>query len=236
MEFDLAYILHCKPYRETSVLLSVLSKNHGKIACIAKGARQTKSSLKGLLQPFQLLSIKFQGRSEIKTLYHAEAEQKPLLFYGTKLFSALYLNELIYRLFEHDMIQEELFPLYHQTIVELENTACCEQLLRNFEYDLLNVLGFALTLDREQRNNCPIDNDQYYSYHADDGFSLCLNPTNLNRFPGSMLLQMAKRNFADKEVQHYAKRLFGLAIHNAFSHKPILSRTIFSRRILHEYS
>jgi DNA repair protein RecO (recombination protein O) len=128
------FILHRRPYRETSFLLDIFSLEWGKVSAVAKGIRGAKNDKKSLLQPFQSLQLSLAGKHELKNLHQVEALAPSLNLQGTRLFSAMYINELLNRLLTHDMPQAELFLLYHTTLHALAS----EQSLESLYYVSLN--------------------------------------------------------------------------------------------------
>ena len=94
--YQKAFVIHSRPYKETSLIVTFLSENNGKINAVAKGAKRKNSRLSGNLEPFQCLNIDFRGRSDLKTLYLAEPCEVFKDFKGSEnLYSAFYINELI---------------------------------------------------------------------------------------------------------------------------------------------
>ena len=92
------FVLHARPYRETSALVEAFTAEHGRVGLVAKGAKRARSRLARATQPFRPLQMAWSGRGELKTLTGAEPQGLGWHFTGTKLVSALYLNELLYRL------------------------------------------------------------------------------------------------------------------------------------------
>src|SRR5580693_2734969 len=95
-----AFILHHRPFRETSLLLDVFTEEHGKISLIAKGVRKHRSTLKALLQPFVPLLVSWQGKNELMNLVSVEAKGPPFQLRGDCLLSGLYVNELLVRVLQ----------------------------------------------------------------------------------------------------------------------------------------
>lgn len=104
-----AFVLHSRPWSETSLMLDVFTEESGRVRLVAKGARSKRSNLKGALQPFTPLLVRFGGRGEVKTLRSAEAVSLALPLSGITLYSGLYVNELISRVLEHETRFSELF-------------------------------------------------------------------------------------------------------------------------------
>ena len=104
-----AFVLHSRPWSETSLMLDVFTEESGRVRLVAKGARSRRSNLKGALQPFTPLLLRFGGRGEVKTLRSAEAVSLALPLSGITLYSGLYVNELLSRVLEHETRFSELF-------------------------------------------------------------------------------------------------------------------------------
>ena len=171
-----AYVIHQRPYRDSSALLEVFSESFGRCALVAKGIKRPKSKLRGLLQPFQPLLLSWISKSELGTLTDAELFQQPIQIKPKYLASAFYLNELILYLLHRDDPHDELFHSYHRAINNLQQLTGdnAEDLLwqanlRQFELILLQSIGYGLVLDHDVRSQSPIDVDAWYDYWLDHG-------------------------------------------------------------------
>lgn len=152
-----AYVIHSRPYRETSLIVDFFTENAGRISAVAKGVRRPKSPLKSLLQPFNALLISVVGKRELKTLTHVEATTLGSLLRGKRLLAALYLNELIFRALPRFDPHLALFKVYADVLLVLrESDDPIEPQLRYFELKLLADLGYALSLDVQAHSDLPI--------------------------------------------------------------------------------
>ena len=112
---DECFLLHQRPYSETSIIVDVFTRNNGKISLIAKGAKKPKSKFFGYLVPFHKLSITYSGRSELKTLTSIDRDLSSQTNTMTKTsYTLLYINELLIKLLPKDAIQVDLFLLYEK--------------------------------------------------------------------------------------------------------------------------
>jgi len=165
-----AFILHHRPFRDTSQILDVISHDHGKLSLVARGSRGVRSRLKGILRPFMPLSVSWVIKSDLGTLTGAEVHGAPLSLYGDALLSGFYINELILHFLHRHDPQPEIFDAYVQTIQALaaagDEVAPC---LRQFEIELLRQVGYALNLDYEYGSQQALDKEQYYDYRVEQG-------------------------------------------------------------------
>ena len=127
-----AFVLHSRPWSETSLMLDVFTEESGRVRLVAKGARSKRSNLKGALQPFTPLLLRFGGRGEVKTLRSAEAVSLALPLSGITLYSGLYVNELLSRVLEHETRFSELFFDYLHCIQSLAGAAWAPGVWRGF--------------------------------------------------------------------------------------------------------
>jgi len=120
IDFQPAYILHSRPYQESSLLLELFTQDFGRFAVIAKGVRRQKNHTRALLQAFVPLLISCSGRGELLVLKNYESKARLHLLFGKQLISALYVNELLMRLLHRFDAHETLFQVYANTLVALE--------------------------------------------------------------------------------------------------------------------
>lgn len=206
-------MLHAVPWRETSLVVELLTREHGRIGCVAKGAKRSGSRLRGVLQSFQPLQVSFSGRNELRTLTAADWLGGMALPQGDGLLCAFYLNELIVKLLPREDPHPQLFDGYAQALVSLGIEAPIEATLRRFEWLLLREIGYALDLasDAEQR---PIEPEARYALAPGRGF-LLTDRTEVGAFSGQTLRDMAEARYDSANTLAEAKRLnrFLLARH-----------------------
>jgi DNA repair protein RecO (recombination protein O) len=143
---EAAFILHTRPWRETSLIVDVLSRHHGRLGLVARGARRQASSLKARLVSFQPLHLSWFGKGALRTLHGAEWQGGGLNLRGHGLMCGFYLNELLLRLLPEGDPHETLFDHYQATLAQLNLQPDVEPVLRRFELDLLSELGYAQPL------------------------------------------------------------------------------------------
>ena len=227
-----AFVLHHRPYRETSVLLDLLTKEYGRIAAVARGVRQARSRLRPLLQPFVPLVVSWQGKSELMTLLVAESNGYPSRLQGSCLLSGLYLNELLMRVLPKYDAHPALYTIYENTLVELHRSALPQTALRLFEKKLLEELGYGLPFQYDAANKQEIMVERYYRFHPEQGFEQCeKQPTRLDHsviFSGKSLLAFAAEQLCDEESLRDAKRLMRLALAPLLGRSQLHSRKLYS--------
>jgi DNA repair protein RecO (recombination protein O) len=164
-----SFVLHSRPYRESSALLEVLSRQHGRIGLIARGARGARSRWKNLLQPFRPLLLSWSQRGELGTLTAAEQVAAPPTLTGEPLFCALYANELLVRFLQRSDPHAGLFDDYSRMLNALAGGQPSQPVLRLFEYHVLTAAGFGLQLDRDSSSGQVICADAWYLYQPESG-------------------------------------------------------------------
>lgn len=143
-----AWVLHVRPWRETSALVELLTRDHGRVGVVARGVQGARRQpLRAALQPLTLLSVDFAMRGELAQLAQAEALTPPLGLLGEALMAGFYLNELLIRLLPRQDANPGVFDRYGETIAELAGGGGVAWPLRRFERDLLLALGVAPAFD-----------------------------------------------------------------------------------------
>lgn len=141
-----AFLLHRRSYRETSLLLDVLTPDFGLCRLIAKGALRSRGSRFALLQPFVPLSLSWAGRSELPVLCGAESRDRAFSLERKALFCGLYMNELLLRLLPAHDPHSGIFSLYEESLRRLDAGEPLDGTLRFFELALLDEIGYGLAL------------------------------------------------------------------------------------------
>jgi DNA repair protein RecO (recombination protein O) len=166
-----AFVLHRYDWSESSLILDVFTRHHGRIALVAKGAKRPSSSFRPVLLPLQALRIAFGGDAEIRTLKAAEWAGGQVMPVGDALLSGYYLNELLLRLLARDDPHAELFDAYTGVVQVLasEHGEALQAALRSFELLLLRETGVLPTLDAQTMTLEPLDREGRYTLVAEGG-------------------------------------------------------------------
>lgn len=222
-----AFVLHRRPWRETSLLLDLFAQTSGRLSLIAKGARSKKSALKGTLQPFTPLLVQFSGNGTVKTLLRAEAVSTGLPLSGRALYSALYLNELLSRVLEQEIQFPALFFDYLACLQTLAaDNGSVEPALRQFELALLEHLGYGTDFLHCAASEQPVADEMTYRYHNKTGFIASLIIDQYS-FTGRQLNALAQRQFPDSDSLKAARRFTRMALKPLLGNKPLKSRELF---------
>ncbi|MFT0213141.1 DNA repair protein RecO [Pseudomonas sp. F1_0610] len=216
-----AYVLHSRPYKESSALVDLFTEQ-GRMRAVLRGARSQKGSQ---IRPFSLLEIELKGRGELKNIAQHASMGPLLLLQGTTLFCGLYLNELLVRLLALEDPQPIIFQQYQSSLIALANNYPVEPLLRTFEWRLLEQLGYGFSLTHDAQG-ATIDATLWYALVHDTGFVMQaqLKP---GAFKGEDLLALAQAQWQDKRTLIVAKRLMRQALAPLLGTKPLASRELF---------
>ncbi|WP_440995563.1 DNA repair protein RecO [Arhodomonas sp. SL1] len=225
-----AYVLHRRPYRDTSLLLECFSRDHGRVGLIARGARRPRSRLSGVLQAFQALTLSWQGRGELATLTDAELAGPPRHLQGTRLISGLYANEILLRTTARNDPHPTLFERYVALVTALAVDAGSEgALLRIFERDLLASLGYGLSLERD-RDGRPVVPQGYYGYDPGTGLYPISGERGEAVIGGRVLLGLASGEPA-AAASAEARALMRRALAPYLGERPLYSRSLYRQRL-----
>jgi DNA repair protein RecO (recombination protein O) len=166
-----AFVLHRYDWSESSLILEVLTRHHGRIALVAKGAKRPSSNFRPVLLPLQPLRLAFGGDAEIRPLKSAEWGGGQVMPTGDALLSGYYLNELLLRLLARDDPHPRLFDAYAATVQVLggENGAALQPALRAFELLLLREIGLLPSLDVQTATLAPVDDAELYTLRPEAG-------------------------------------------------------------------
>jgi len=169
-----AYVLHARPYRETSLLLECLTRDHGRLGVVARGVRRERARVqRAQLEPFQPLALDLMLRGELATLRGADPAGAPRRLIGDAGLAGLYLNELVVRLTGRQDPLPDLFDAYERTLPRLAGFGPLAWHLRRFERDLLDAIGYALQLEVEADSGEPLAPEGWYRYQVEHGPVAC---------------------------------------------------------------
>ncbi len=234
-----AYLLHQRSFRETSVIVDLLTETEGRVSAVCKGVRgggKKASSMRSILQPFSELSVQWTGKTELKSLRLVETVATAPRLSQYRLYAALYLNELLVRLFQPGESHMGLFENYSHAVNDLSLSNEAEQgsteiPLRRFELKLLSVLGFGIDFSFEANTGEDINGSRHYLFESDVGFTE-VDPVDKkigrSGIKGDILLALHRQDLSDPLVRKIAKKIIREALAPHLGGRPLKSRELYA--------
>lgn len=227
-----AYVLHRRPYRETSLIIQLFTKTHGLVSVLARGVRGTKAKNTGLYEPFVPLLVSWSGRSDLMTLTQTELSGTQYTLGGRSLVTALYLNELLIKLIKPRDPHEAVFLKYQDTLAAIANDKQVQLALRCFEKALLAEIGYGLTLTETVEGES-VSEFSYYRFEPNIGLiyvdseAVSAFSSEQRIFSGKSLLAFDREEADETKWLDDAKRLARLAIETRLEGKRINARRMY---------
>lgn len=229
-ELEAAFILHARPWQETSQILEVLSARHGRVGLVARGARRPTSRWRSVLQPFLPVRLSWGGRGALFTLRAAEAASYATSLDGIALMGAFYLNELVLSFTRRGDPHPGLFIAYSNALAELRAGGDPEPALRRFELALLAEAGYGVNLDHDVLNDRPLDPAVRYEYRLEHGPMPVAGGEGADvlTFSGAELLAIGRGDLVDAGSLLAAKRLLRAVLAHHLDGKVLKTRTVLA--------
>ncbi len=221
------FILNHRKYRESSLILDVLTRDFGIVSILAKGVRKKKSKTAGLLLPFTALKISYLGKNELKILTHVELESALVKLKGISLYCAFYVNEIVSCFLHKNDPHPEIYALYLQCLIMLADSTEVEQILRYFELNLIEYSGYGvqLTIDANTEKQVKLTNK--YSFQGELGIVADVK----GYITGETLTAMEAREKLSVQALYEAKQLMRRMIDFQLQGKEIKSRAVLAKII-----
>ncbi len=226
------YLLHHAPYRDTSRILEVLARDHGRLSLFARGVRGPKSRLAALLQPFQPLLLSWSGRGEAPQLTGAELDGARRSLPPDRLLAAFYLNELILKLTTRHDPHPALYEAYGRALEALAGTAAgsadraiLERPLRLFEKRLLEEVGYGLDLETNAADGGAIDPEGSYQFQPGQGL-VAARARAPGAISGSSLIALAHDELTGPKELGDARRLLKAALDHCLEGRELATRAV----------
>ncbi|MFZ6863084.1 DNA repair protein RecO [Undibacterium sp. Ji67W] len=201
------FVLHSWPYKETSVIVDVLTRDYGRIALVAKGAKRPHSQLRSVLQTFQPLQFAWTGKSEIRVLTSAEWVGGMLPLEKSALLCGFYLNELLVKFLVRDEPHPLLFDQYVSTLNQLAHDEPASTVLRQFELSLLRESGLLSDLSFCTSARARVQADVSYVIDPELGARPALQSDAAPVVSGQTLIDMVDGDYSDPQTQFQSKML-----------------------------
>jgi len=225
-----AYVLHHRPYRDTSRILELFTRDHGRVSVFARaarGGRNASGALMSVLQPFNRVLVSWSGRGEAGQLSAAEFDGAFAIMPPEQLVNGYYLNELLLKLFARHDSHPDVFNLYAATIDSLKGLTDQIRALRIFEKRLLDALGYGLVVDVDAITREPVNVDRMYHYRLEQGAVRALDVAEGGLvFRGSSLLSLAHEQLTTPTELADARRLLRAALEQCLDGRELKSRQV----------
>ncbi len=219
-----AWVLHVRPWRDTSLLCELFTASHGRLGAIVKGARGRRGTRRALLQPFRPLLVGWRGRGELATLTRVEPAGETPRLAGDAIHAGFYVNELLYRLLPRNQPQPPaLFVLYQETLAILA-AGEMETALRRFEKRLLELLGYGYRFDRLVGSGRPLHEARQYRFEPGLGVTDCGEDE--AGIPGAHFLALAREDWRPEALSSH-RRILQAALAPLLGDRPLHSRLVY---------
>jgi len=223
-----AFVLHARPYRETSLVLEVFTRDHGRLGLVGRGVRNPKARMRAVLLPFQPIVVGWNGKGELPLLTAAEQVGPARELTGQRRYAGFYLNELIIRLLHRHDPHELLFDHYAEALGRLQDRDEIPAVLRRFETRLLSETGYGLVLEHEAGSLQPLRADERYRYIPERGPEPDQGDSHHGiAVHGRSLLDLFSGEFASPRTLHEAQRLIRHLLERQLAGRALHSRTVF---------
>ncbi len=223
-EFYTAYLLHRRPFSDSQVMLDMLVEGVGQLRMLARISGRQATKHKAQLQPFQSLLVQYSGKSDLKYINRFEPHGGQTVLSGTQLYCGFYLNELTNRIVPINEPMESVYHLYKKHLDELSTTKNLQAVLRSYEFQLLEMLGYGVDFSVDAEGDV-INDAANYQYFAEYGFLLHDDPR--SGFSGKQLNAIAAHDFSAPDVLYMAKQLSRYLLKPLLGKKPLKSRELF---------
>jgi DNA repair protein RecO (recombination protein O) len=221
------FVLHQRPYRDSSQLLECVTAVHGRVGLVARGSRRAGSRQRALLQPFMPLKLSWIRRGDLGRLIQVEPDAASYVLEGQRLMAGFYASELLLRLTARGDPNAEVFSCYSRCLAELAGATNLARTLRLFEIDLLGALGYGLELTGDSSTGEPLREDTRYVYELEQGFRRVeIADADTDSYSGRDLLSLRDRKLDDESTVRTAQRLLGRVLREHLGDRPLQSRLV----------
>lgn len=244
-----AYVLHRRAYRESSALVELLTRDFGLVGGVMRGVKRSRSARD--LEPFGQVAVSWRGRGQLVTLLRTETVVRRNLS-GDALFAGFYMNELLVKTLGREEPVTGLFESYDVAIASLAEAGSSngepsarihpttdpekrgsdrlEPILRTFERQLLDELGYGIAFDVDIANGRPIEADRFYRVVDGEGFREVdrQDASSAWVFDGAQIAAMNAGDYTDRAVLQGAKRILRRAIAVRLGGRPLATRRLFA--------
>lgn len=230
-----AFVLHQRLWRESSKIVEIFSREHGRLGLVARGIRRSTSPLRSLLSPFRPLLLSWTLRGDLGTLTQAEPFGDVPRIAGNSLMAGFYLNELLLYLIPRHDAQAELYDHYVDTLSVIAASAELEAALRTFELQLLQSIGYGLNLDFESVSGEPVTSDAFYLFEPDRGLVRTPGADQAGLVVrGATLKELALGKFTTPGCAREAKKLLQAALDTQLNGRNLKTRDVLRELVKYQ--
>ena len=222
-----AFILQHRKYRETSLILDVLTRDFGIVSILARGVRKNKSKTAGLLLAFSALKISYVGKNELKVLTHVEVDSSPIKLTHLSLYCGFYVNEIVSCFLHKNDPHPEVFTEYQKCLALLADSKDIEEILRFFELNLIEHIGYGVQLTIDADFETVVQPQKRYCFSGGSG----MVENSKGYICGETLLLLEARESLDKQALYEAKQLMRRMIDFQLQGKELKSRAVLANII-----
>jgi DNA repair protein RecO (recombination protein O) len=221
------FVLHQRPFRDSSQLLECMTAGHGRMGLVARGSRRAATRQRALLQPFVPLKLSWIRRGDLGRLTGVEADAPSHSLEGQRLLAGFYANELLLRLTARGDPNGEVFSCYSRCLAQLGEVSSVARTLRVFELELLRALGYGLELDGDSTSGEPLRADATYVYELEQGFRRAdIADSDVDVYSGRDLISLRDLVLDDEASARTAQRLLGRVLKAHLGERPLKSRLV----------
>jgi len=232
IEHTPCYILHSRDYRESSLILEIISREFGRVSLVAKGAKRNKKQQGVNYNLYQKYLMSWVSRSELGTLVDIESASLMNSLKPEQVMTGFYMNEITLRLLHKHESHPELFDSYDTTIMRLSNNGSEQTSLRYFEKILLQSLGYGVVFGQDVKTGEIIVAEGDYYYKLDSGPSTETSNTIAGvKVSGKTLIELDKETLSETKNINEAKILLRSLLNQYLGDKPLASRQLYQAYI-----
>ena len=225
-DFYSAYVLHSRPYRDTSLIADLLVDNGARLAAVVKGGRTSRKNPTTRCPLFTRLEVNLRGKSELKTATQIDPLEGAVNLQGQRLLAGMYLNELLCKVLSDQSDHPGLYEQYSLAIQQLALVEDVEPPLREFELALLQLLGYGIDL-RNCAAGLPINANTDYYFCPGHGLALQPQVQSTGPLLGQHILDFGSAVF-NTESRKVGKQICRKAVQHLLGGRQLNSRRLFT--------
>ena len=220
------FVLHQRPFQNTSLIVDCLTGNYGRVSLLAQGARRAGKQRMAELQPFKRVRLSWVRRSELGRLTHVEADGGNRELAGDALLAGFYLNELLIRLVPGGDPNESILNCYSNCLAQLAGSRDIARALRIFELEFLDALGYRVDLEQDCRTGEPIRPDGHYIFEHEGGMTASMTDKTIETISGRHLISLREHRLDDADSLQAARRLLAPILNTHLGERPLKTRQV----------